>query len=144
MASVEKTYTLEDFIDAGKISSVLSYTKMTLKIKDTDGTIYPIYNVMNDYSDELKTLSIKVALSDLDMSRYKYRPKLLAYEIYGATELFYLILLLNDMSSPKQFDKNTIRMIRPEDISDILSYIYGAEQPNIIKNRSKYDLDIYS
>jgi len=49
------------------------------------------------YIDTLKSNAILVSLNPGDVSRYKFKPRLLAREVYGSENLFYLILMLNDM-----------------------------------------------
>ncbi len=36
--------------------------------------------------------------------KYKYRPKLLSYDIYDNAELYYIILRLNDLYNVKDFN----------------------------------------
>ena len=137
MADIIKTYTLQDFIIQGEISSVMSYDKLLLKVKNSDGNIFPMYNLINDYYDELIISSVMIKMNDTEFKRYQFRPKLLSYDLYGSTELFFLILLLNSMSSIKQFNTNRVKVLRPDSIGKILSYIYGTEQDNITNNRTK-------
>lgn len=131
---MENTYTIEQFIQLDA-NDKIQFDTLSLFEKNNDGIYFPIYNVINDYIDELKSVCAIGVMSDKDFNRYKYKPKLLAYDLYGSQELFFIILSLNDMSNVKEFTKKKVKLLRKEYINDILSYIYNSEKNIIIKNR---------
>lgn len=129
LSTIQKTATVEQFIDMIN-SNPIDYQK--LSYVDKIGNInFPSRNVISDYLPELKAVATKIKLSDNEMIKYKYRPKLLAGDVYNNQELYYIILLLNGMADVREFDKKEILMIAPSQMSDCLSYIYNAEKKSI-------------
>ena len=97
-----------------------------------DNIEYDIYNVMSDYIDEIKdNYCLQITLNKDQMSKYKYRPKLLCYDIYGSTELYFLILLINDMSSCKQFTKNVLYLPTQSNMKEISTAVFNANKDDI-------------
>lgn len=138
LAEQEKTYSIDEFISEGATSSLFTYDNFLLKDKDTDtDEIVPIYNLLHDYYDELMAMSVLGVMSDQNYIKYQYRPRLLAYDLYGNTDLYFLLLMLNNISNPKEFTMKKVRLIQKEKINQILSYIYSAEEDNITNNRAK-------
>lgn len=96
-----------------------------------------IYNIVDDYLDDLiNDFSVKVELSDAELARYKYKPKLLCYDIYGSQEVYFILLLLNDMYSVKQFNKKNLKMITRADMKEICDAILNNNDEAIKKYNS--------
>lgn len=88
---------------------------------------YCSYNVISDYVDDIrKDYCSNVSLSDSEFIKYKYKPKLLAYDIYNNAELGTLILIINDMYSVRQFSKKKILLPSRNGMNQICKYIYNA------------------
>ena len=100
-ADSTKTYTVDDFIKCSNNS--LCYDAISLYDKDGD-TLSISYNLINDYLPLIKEKAVTVVLDDNEYNKYLYKPKLLAYDVYKNTELYYVILLLNNVCSVKEFD----------------------------------------
>ena len=93
------TFTLDQFADS-KSSNDISYYSMSLLERDPNTNIeYDVFNVVSDYMNELKEMSHSVTLTDTEYYTYRFKPKLLAKFLYGNTELYFIILWLNDMWS---------------------------------------------
>ena len=101
--------------------------------------IYDTYNALTDYIDEIRNeYCLKVVLNDKQMEKYKYRPKLLCYDIYGNGELAFIILLVNDMSSVKEFTKKSLLMPTKEQMSNLTKYLFNANRSAIqLYNKNK-------
>lgn len=136
MALPQNTTTIEEFIESGK---GISITYPTLSFLDTmsNGTQVSVLNVINDYIPELKNACITVELSKEEQNAYFYKPKLLCYDVYGNPELYFIILLLNDMADVKEFTKSNILMLKKSHMSMALSQIYNAEKEAINNYNSK-------
>lgn len=139
-SKVEETYTVEDFIELGKNIDDIQYYKFTILSKASSDAVNPIlyatHNVLYDYEEEFKKLSQQVEMTDAEYHKYRFKPKLLAYDLYGSTELFFAILFINGMYSIKDFDRRNIKLIRKDHMSEILQAIYNAEQNYINTNRA--------
>lgn len=130
----ENTYTIDQFI-ACQSDESMCYNN--LSFRDKVGNIdYNTYNVLSDYIDEIRDEYCKtVTLSDDEMLKYKYRPKLLCYDVYGNGELAFIILIINDMYTFKDFTKETLLMPTKDDMNNITKYMF---------NSNRDDLDIYN
>lgn len=122
------SFTLDQFADS-KSSNDISYYSMSLLEKDSSTNIeYDVFNVISDYMNELKQLSHPVTLSETEYYTYRFKPKLLAKYLYGNTELYFIILWLNDMWSVKDFNLRTIKLIKNTELSEALSKINASEK----------------
>lgn len=127
----EETYTLDQFI-ACQSDTVFCYNNTSF-IDQIDNIKYNVYNVASDYIDELRhDYCVNVQLSDDQAARYKYRPKLLAYDIYGIQELYFLLLIINDICSIKEFTMKRLRLPMKEDMKDITKNILNSNRKDII------------
>ena len=129
----EKSYTVEQFITF-KDDDTASYNNLSFRDK-YDNIIYPIKNIIDDYIDELNELLVDVVMSESEFLKYRYRPKLLAFDIYGNAELDFLILAMNGMCNMKEFDSKNIKLIKNKDLDSFITSIFNA---------NKDDLDIYN
>lgn len=128
-----KTATIAEFISF-KNNDDICYNNLSFTDK-YDSIIYPIKNIIDDYIDELMELVVKVTLNDQEYIKYKYKPKILARDIYGNAELDFVILRINGICNMKEFDYRELNLIKEKDLSDFLTDIYNA---------NKNDLDIYN
>ena len=79
------------------------------------------------YMPELKDIKIKVTLSNEEYFKYRFNPKLLSYDIYGTTELWFLILEANELHSVTQFDLRTLYIFNTS-IVDRVTRILNLEK----------------
>src|SRR5699024_4985010 len=70
---------------------------------------------------------LKRDLIDYDLSKsYHYRPEYLSNELYGTTDLWYLLLFVNDMQTVDQFNTDTVKIF-PETVINDLNKIINEE-----------------
>lgn len=130
------THTLSEFILSGNKIQVISYPKLCFTEK-SGNILYTVKNIIRDYLPELKSMCITVYLSDQEQRKYKYNPKKLAADVYGYTDLYYLILMLNGMIDVREFNEiATLQMLTKTDLNESLSTIYSAESVSISKYNS--------
>lgn len=132
----ENTYTLEEFIKAGR-SVTISYDALSFKEVLSNGTEISILNVVNDYLDDIRQYQVTVLLDDKQYEKYRFKPKLLCHDVYGNPELYYIILLMNYTADVKEFDFKKIKMLNTTAMNTLMSYIYNAEKSQI----DKYNTD---
>ena len=131
MANPKDTTTLEEFVEAGA-SVTISYANLSME--DTFfNTKIPIYNVISDYIPEITIYAVSVELNTDEFIKYKYKPKLLAEYLYGNPELYFVILLLNNMCSVKEFDKQKLQLLSKADMAQLMSDIYNSEKEFLAK-----------
>jgi len=136
------TYTIEQFISCQSDTEMcynntsfidnVKYPELGLSIN------YNTYNVLSDYIDEIRSdYCVQVILSDDELEKYIYRPKLLCHDIYGNGELAFIILLTNDICSVKQFTKKKLLMPRKVIMSELCKYLFNSDRNAIIKYNQK-------
>ena len=84
------------------------YTKMH-NIETDDNLVIPIDSIVNKYRNFLEDSVIKVKMTDAEWLTYRLRPKSLSYRLYGTTEFWHVLLLLNGCKSTMDFDLKTIK-----------------------------------
>lgn len=144
--SVDDVATIEETIENGN-EITLSYINTSilrkLQMDGTDDSIdVPDTNVCYDYLKELLAVADKIELSDDEYAKYKYRPDILSYDLYGTTTYEFILLAINKIISPKYFTKKKIYVIDSEYIEEVLTDIYNAEQEYITLNRADYDTTV--
>lgn len=136
MALPQDTTTIEEFAESGS-GITITYSNLSFEDMVSNGTIVSVHNVISDYLDELREASISVSLSYEQQYMYMYKPKLLCYDMYGNPELYFILLLINDMADVKEFNKPVIKMLRKADMSRLLTLIYNAEKKSIAEYNGK-------
>lgn len=107
--------------------------------------------VLSKYDTELRPYLTRVKLSDAERHTYQQNPRLLALDLYGAPEFWYLILYANELYSMLEFDLAEIRFYRIG-VIDVLNQIRQLESPfkdeneqamtDIVVGRRTYNEDI--
>lgn len=134
---IKDSYTIEDNISNGSTSVINYYnTSILQKIGDIE---YASDNIINDYLEELIDNSTTVELSDLEFIKYIFRPDLLSYDVYGTMDFDFVILAINGICDPKDFDRKKIKLPSSDILDVLLNYIYNAENDYILKNRANYE-----
>lgn len=148
MASVNitdptETYTLSQFIALKDMDS-MTYSKYSIfeQSLTEPSMVYAIDNVIYTYMDELKEQRKLVKISENERIKYAYKPKLLAYDIYGSTETYFVILAVNGMCNLKEFDLSNrlFYALTPQDMVSTMNSIYNAERDYISKNRKNLSI----
>lgn len=133
----ENTSTIEEFVEMGACDEITykNFSILAKFIGESSTVEYAQDNIIYDYMDELLEKAITYEFSDDEYLKYRYKPKLLSYDIYDTTELFFIILAINGMCSVKDFNKRKIKILYKSDMFDLLNQIYNAESDYILYNR---------
>ena len=134
IASPALTYTLDDFISM-KLSDDMTYYNFSI-LEIIDGVEHLDNNIVETYIDILKSGCMKVKLSSKELKNYRYNPDILAYDLYGSVQLDFVILILNDMYDPKEFNKTTLYLPKPNTLSKFLNAVYSKESGYLEQNRA--------
>lgn len=135
------TYTIDDFI-AMRYSDEITYRNFSI-LEKVNGIELLDHNLIEDYLEELISLCKEVPLTFEQYNKYKYAPDLLAYDVYGSTQLDFVILFANGMIDPKEFNLKKIKLPYASVLKQFLSAIYNAESNYIDQNRSDNKLEVY-
>ena len=119
----ENIYTLSDFIreysvedlrvDAFHLKEVFFQNGMKHKIV-VNGD-----NIADKYSAELEENKKIVEFTTKEYYKYRYNPKLLSYDVYGSTELWFFILMANEIYTITEFDLRKVKMFDAAIISKL-------------------------
>lgn len=132
------TVTLADFINS-KDYNELNYHAFDIYDVSKDGSYLVTKNILHDYIEELNELCYNVYLSIDEQRKYSYRPRLLANLIYGNPNMYYILLLINNMADEKEFNRSPIKVIKPQDLVEALSAIYGSNSDMLKYHKDKYE-----
>lgn len=136
MADMDKIYTLEAFVSEGLSSSIIKYDNLLFFEKTKSGELLPFYNVFNDYTSDILKAAVTVELNDKEYIKYRFKPRLLCYDTYGSQDIYYIILLLNNICNIRDFNMRKIKMLKSSDMEYLLSSIYNAEHEYLTNNLS--------
>lgn len=136
MNKPEDCYTLEDFISY-KTQNDMTYYNLSILSKSItdDAILYSKDNIIYKYLDILKAKCKTVVLTDNEFHRFKFKPKQLAYRLYGSSELYFVLMAVNGICDIKDFNKKKIKALTPSDLNNLLKSIYLAEVDYIEYNR---------
>ena len=131
------TYTLSEFIELGQQDDMTYENFSILRVQNNIRFIEQ--NILDYYLEELSKLCEKVTeISQDDIVRYRYAPEILAYDVYGSTQLDFIVLMANGMIDYKDFDFKRDYLLLPKKyiLKEFLSSVYNSEQSWISVNRS--------
>jgi len=116
-----RAYKNEDLtIDALYLQKVLT-TKKNYLILNWD-------NLMVKYMPEFRAIKKRIRLNDKEYIKYRYNPKRLSYDLYGTTELWFLIMEANELYSIYEFDLRVVDLYNTSLVNRILRVINLEEE----------------
>lgn len=93
-------------------------------------TIVPYSSVVSKYKDFLHEIIITMDLDDKQRVKYMYKPKMLSEDLYGTTELWDTILLLNECVYVSEFKPKTVKVYDPNKFKRYINEIMLLEEEN--------------
>lgn len=127
------TYTLSDFI-AMKDIDTSTYRNFSI-LEKYDNIEFVDHNLLDDYIDILEDVCVDCELTDEEYNKYKYAPDMLAYDVYGSTQLDFLIMAANGIIDPKEFDNSVIKLPKVAIAKEFLTEVMTANTEYIDNNR---------
>ena len=109
--SADKTTTVQEFIAIRTADDVTYYNYSIVEY--LNGFDMFITNLLYDYEDELQSVATYIKLNPREKAKYKYKPWLFAYDVYGSTEAQFIVMMLNGIIDPKEFDFDRVKVINP-------------------------------
>lgn len=128
--------TIKETIELGKELEITSNTlhyKKVITNSNNENFIFSISSIFDKYYELMKERTMTIELTDAEYRKYIYKPKLLSLDLYGTTELDFLLLKLNNMTSCIYFNKQTFKVF-DKDITTLLNEIMIHENTNYINN----------
>lgn len=128
---------LSDFGSYAK-SLDISHGKLHLKSKlnfSDDNIIVNSTALTNKYWDYIINATYKITLTDEEFIEYRYQPKKYCYRVFGTTELWSLLLKVNNMISVAEFNTKSFLTFN-DNIFTILNEILILEDDAIAENNA--------
>lgn len=124
--------TIQNLIDAYRKQEktyINLHSKAYIEDKSSGEIIrIPYGSIVNKYKDYLAGAIVRVELTIEEQNYYRYKPRLLAKDLYGTAELWFVILELNYLCSVSEFrDISSIRVYSPSILSNMLNEIMVME-----------------
>ena len=100
-----------------------------------DGVIIEAFNILRDkYFYDIMQYAEDIEYDKSEFRQYKFRPKTLSLELYGYSDYWYILLLINGMKSITEFKRRKIKVLNTDGlvyIETILTY----HEKEILKNK---------
>ena len=123
--------TMTEQVESAKnleISYRILHPPITLHNEETDINIeIPFSSLMNKYRDYLSDIIIEVPLDDVLQNKYRFKPKMISSEIYGTTELWDTILILNHCFRVAEFKPKVLKVYDPNRLKEYINTILIIE-----------------
>jgi hypothetical protein len=126
---------MQGLIDYSK-SLDISHAKLhfkTLIQSEQNKLIINTMSIIDKYYDVIKANTVDYQMTDAELIKYKFQPKYLSFDLYGTTELWSLILKVNNMLSATQFTRRNIKILT-NNIFSVLNEILILEDKEIKEN----------
>lgn len=124
--------TITELIEWGKneeISYRNLHTEAYINDLDNDRIIkIPLNDTMSAYRYFLDPYLIEFELHDEELQLYQFKPKSLSYKLYGTTELWALLLMVNNCISKIDFNKKKIKVLDPKNIKSFINEVLILEK----------------
>lgn len=124
--------TIDDLIDWGKTQEI-SYRNLNGRVyinnlSNNEVIRIPLNSVMGEYRYFLEPYMVEITMNDEELYLYQYKPKSLSYKLYGTTELWSTLLMINNCVSKIDFDKAKIKVLDPKRIKGFINEVLILEK----------------
>ena len=124
--------TIEELVNWGKTQEI-SYRNLhgevyINNISNNEVIRIPLNSVMGEYRYFLEPYTIEITMSDDELYLYQYKPKSLSFKLYGTTELWPTLLMINNCISKIDFDKKKIKVLDPKRIKAFINEVLILEK----------------
>jgi len=127
--------TIDDFIKISTENFVQFQNSSYFKV--INGEILEDSNIFRDryFNKIMEFTSIRI-LNDSDINKYRFRPKRLSSDMYNTVDFWYILLMINNMTSCTDFNKRRIRVLTSDGVN-FLRTIVKKEETAISKNKEE-------
>ena len=132
--TIAHTHTIEEFISR-KYEDELTYRNFSI-VEYADDIELIDRNLIAEYLPEIVSTCQVYKFTIQEYRKYRYAPDLLSYDLYHTTQLDFLLMLINDMIDPKEFNLKRIKLPNAAVINRIMSDILSVNGGYIDQNRA--------
>ena len=136
--TIAQTHTVEEFVNR-KYEDELTYRNFSI-VEYADDIELIDRNLIGEYLPEILANCDMYKFTIQEYRKYKYAPDLLSYDLYHTTQLDFLLMLVNDMIDPKEFNLKRIKLPRVQVLNRIFSDILSVNSGYIDQNRADFKL----
>lgn len=126
MAFYSTIQELIDSVNDMEISYRNLHTNVYIKNKD-DVIKIPYKSIIREYLPYLQNSVVELELGPSEITKYRFKPKKLSYDLYGTTELWSSLLELNHLYSVIEFNKEVYKVFEPKEFMTLLNEILILE-----------------
>ena len=87
----------------------------------------PFSSLTSKYSNFLSTIIVEIELDDDEQVEYLFKPKALSNYLYGTTEFWNDLLILNNAYSTSEFKPSTVKVYDPNKFKKYINEILILE-----------------
>ena len=110
------------------ISYRILHPSISIKDEESGRTIeIPFSSLTNKYREFLKSIVISIELDDRFMAKYRFKPKMISEELYGTTEFWNDILILNNCLRVCDFQPRVLKVYDPAKLKSYINQILILE-----------------
>lgn len=129
----DKINIIDNSIEYSK-NNPLILSQISHKINYNDEFLTYDENILNSYKNYLSQFCIFLKIPE----EYYYKPELVAKEMYGTVDLWYLILFFSNCPSAEEFNKSVIKIFDPAKFS-VLNKLMNITKKSLNLNNKKPD-----
>ena len=119
----ENIYTLSNFIREYGVEELRVDAFHLKEVFFQDGMNHKIVvngdNIADKYAIELEENKKTVEFTTKEYYKYRFNPKVLSYDLYGTTELWFFILMANEIYTISEFDFKELKLFDASIISKL-------------------------
>ena len=119
----ENIYTLSNFIREYGVEELRVDAFHLQEVFFQDGMNHKIVvngdNIADKYAIELEENKKTVEFTTKEYYKYRFNPKVLSYDLYGTTELWFFILMANEIYTISEFDFKKLKLFDASIISKL-------------------------
>ena len=119
----ENIYTLSNFIREYGVEELRVDAFHLKEVFFQDGMNHKIVvngdNIADKYAVELEENKKTVEFTTKEYYKYRFNPKVLSYDLYGTTELWFFILMANEIYTISEFDFKKLKLYDASIISKL-------------------------
>ena len=115
-------------IENMEISYRVLHPELTVHNNETNQDVeIPFSSLLNKYRDYLSNIIVTIILDDEAQAKYRFKPKLISNELYGTTELWDTILILNSGARVCDFQPVRLKLYDPAELKKYINTILIIE-----------------
>lgn len=124
--------TIDDLVEWGKEQEI-SYRNLhkgayITNLQSGDVIRIPLNSIMSDYRYFIEPYIIEIEMNDEELYLYQFKPKSLSYKLYGTTEYWSVLLMINNCVSKVDFNKKKIKVLDPKKILAFVNEVLILEK----------------